>query len=273
MKLILTLFLFAPLPLFSQPNGEFQKKEIDTLLAQSKQTQALPLMKAYVSKPDTSTYYARVKIRIAFIYDQVVDSVDQARKWFRAVMKDPYIDDKKQDFWLGGWEMFGNYKYVSCYSIGVSYYKEGNYDEALRYYKLALDSFPYYSTSGSDINYHKTRVINNIADLYSKKNDLTSAFAYLLPFFNDATIYSERSRNKAARIIKEHNLKKAYLDLISKDFTSLIDNKTIVMKLEDKKIILDNFKQKKLKKEEIEALAKFYWQAIRHIDIIEELSK
>jgi len=229
-------------------------------------------MENLVTRKDTIEGYARYKTRIGMVYHSL-DSLERARKWYLSVMYDPLINDNVEDFWLGDWEVRGNYKHVSCYQMAVSYYEEGSYDKSIAYYVLALDSFPYFHFSGSDINKNRVRICNNIADLYSKKGDLTKAFTYLIPFFNDYTIYSERARNKAARIIKEHNLQEYYLSSLTKDYLALIDNETITLNLNGTKILLKDLKGQNKSKNEIEEEAKYFWTLLNHSDIINELEK
>ena len=188
-------------------------------------------------------------------------------------MSDSLIVDNVEDFWLGGSEVRGNYKHVSCYQMAISYYKEGNFDKSIEYYKQSLDVFPYCHFSGSDINKSRVKICNNIADLYSRKGDLTKAFSYLMPFFIDHRIYSERARKKAARIIKEHSLQAHYLSILSKDYTALIDNGTITLTLGGTKILLKDLNGKNISKNEIEEEAKYFWELLNDSDIIEELKK
>jgi tetratricopeptide (TPR) repeat protein len=205
--------------LFGQNKTDSLKLEIDTLFKQNRPLEALAIMEGLISQKDTIIGYARYKTRIGLIY-QSLDSTDRARLWYLDVMNDPLISDTVEDYWLGEWEVRGNYKHVSCYQIAVSYYKQEDYNNSIKYYQLALDSFPYYHFSGSDINKNRVKISNNIADLYIKQGDLTKAFSYLIPFFGDPTIYSDRAGNKAARIIRENGLKEDFLALMKKITTN-----------------------------------------------------
>ena len=229
-------------------------------------------MEDLVSRKDTIQNYAQYKTRLGLIY-QSIDSIDRARKWYLSVMNDPLIADSVEDYWLGDWEVRGNYKHVSCYQTAVTYYKENNYDRAIKYYKLAMDTFPYYHFSGSDINKTRVRISNNIADLYSKKGDLSAAFSYLLPFFNNYIIYSNRARNKFARIIKEHKLQEYFLALMTKDYNAIIENELIVMSLGEQRIVIKDLTGLNKSEMDIEEEAKYYWQLISKSDIMNEFNE
>ncbi|MCB0381508.1 MAG: hypothetical protein KDD24_09645, partial [Flavobacteriales bacterium] len=202
MRLITTTILVLTINVvLAQTDVENLKQDVDNLLQQDKPLEALAIMEGLVNRQDTISGYGRYKTRIGLIY-QSLDSIEQARKWYLSVMNDSLITDSVEDFWLGDWEVRGNYKHVSCYQIAVSYYKENDFNKSIEFYKLALDSFPYYHFSGSDINKNRVRICNNIADLYSKQGDLTTAFSYLLPFFFFFIIYSNLPRYKTSLIFK-----------------------------------------------------------------------
>lgn len=206
MRILATFILtFATLVFFGQTEVESLKQQADNLFKNERPLEALAIMEKLVTRKDTIEDYARFKTRIGLVY-QSLDSIGKAREWFLSVMYDSLIVDNVEDFWLGDSEVRGNYKHVSCFQMAISYYKEGNFEESIEYYKQSLDVFPYCHFSGSDINKSRVKICNNIADLYSRKGDLTKAFSYLMPFFIDHRIYSERARKKAARIIKEHGL-------------------------------------------------------------------
>jgi len=235
------------------------RQEVDTLLKQDRPLEALTIMESLVSREDTIEGYARYKTRIGFLYHSL-DSIDKARQWYHSVLNDSMIVDSVEDYWLGEWEVRGNYKHVSCHNIAASYYKEKDYDKAIEYYKLALDTFPYYHFSGSDINKNKVKISNNIADVYSKKGDLTQAFSYLLPFFLNGVVYSERATNKAMRILKEHNLQDQFINLMTKDHKALIDKDRIVLKLGEKEIVLEDLTGQNNTETSLEMTALMHWE-------------
>lgn len=272
MKLHFSIIIlnFIAQSLFGQSDVEKLIIQADSLFGVERPMEALAIMEGLVTRQEPIDGYSRLKTQIGITYYNI-DSVEKARKWFLNVIRDPLINDDIDDFWLGNMEVKGNYKHVSCYNMALSYYKEGDYEESIKYYKLALDSFPYYHFSGSDINKSKVKICRNIADLYSKKGDLTSAFFYLSPFFNDFTIYSERARNKFAQIIKEHQLTYYYLEILKKDYTILIENETILLNLNGTKIILKEMTGKSNSKNKIDEEAKYYWRLINNQDIISEL--
>ena len=273
MKTLITIILIlATQSLFGQSHVEKLKNQADSLFKQDKPLEALSIMEELVLQKDTINGYARYKTRIGMKY-MSLDSIEKARKWFLSVMYDPLIEDNVEDYWLKNGEARGNYKHVSCYLLAISFYKEGNYDKAIDYYKQSLDTFPYYHFSGSDMNKSNVNICNNIADLYSKKGDLNTAFSYLIPFFGSYVVYSDLARNKAARIIKEHHLQEYYLTLLTKDYTVLIENETILLKLNGTKILLVNFIGQNKTKNEIEEQAKYFWDLINHTDIISELKE
>lgn len=273
MRLLKTIILtLTTTVLLAQTDVDNLKQEVDTLFKQERPLEALAIMEKLVSRKDTITGYSRYKTRIGLVYNSL-DSIEQARKWYLSVMSDPLITDSVEDYWLGDWEVRGNYKHLSCYQMAVSYYKEDDYDKSITYYKLALDSFPYYHFSGSDINKNKVRICNNIADLYSKKGNLTAAFSYLLPFFDNFTVYSDLARKKAARIIKAHNLQEHFLILMSKNHNAIIDNETIVLNLGEQKILLKDLTGQNKTKRDIEEEAKFYWTLISMSDMMDEFNE
>lgn len=273
MRILITILLtLTTTVMLAQTDVDRLKQEVDTLFKQKRPLEALSIMEDLVSQKDTIEGYARYKTRIGLIY-QSLDSIEQARKWYLSVMGDPLITDSVEDYWLGEWEVKGNYKHVSCYQMAVSYYEEGDYDNAIKYYKLALDTYPYFHFSGSDINKNRVRICNNIADLYSKKGNLTTAFSYLLPFFNNYIVYSDRARNKAARIIKEHNLQEHLLTLMNKDYNALIDNEIIALTLGEQKIVLKDLSGQNKTKTEIEEEAKYYWSLISMSDMMDEFNE
>jgi tetratricopeptide (TPR) repeat protein len=271
MKLIqIIFFTLVANSVFAQKDITHLMNQVDTLFKQEKPFEALAIMKLIVNQKDTANGYARYKTRIGLIYDSL-DSISEARKWFLSVMNDSLIDDSVEDFWLGEWEVRGNYKHFSCYQMAISYYKQNDFDSSIKYYKMALDTYPYYHFSGSDINKNKVTISKNIADLYSKKGDLTSAFSFLLPFFNDFTIYSDRAEYKAAYILKEHNLEQEFIELMEGESEALIEKERIVIKLAQYEIVLNDMTGMNKSTNEIEESANFFWLLIMNSKIIEEL--
>ncbi len=270
-KFIFLVSIFSTNLFYSQVNIKTVRNEINTLFEQKKDYLAIKLMEKLILEHDTIKDYASIKTRIGIAF-QSIDSIESSRKWYLSVINDTLISDSKEDYWLGEMETRGNYKHISCYNMALSYYEEGNYEKSIEYYKLALNKFQYYHFSGSDINKNKVTISKNIADLYSKKGDLTTAFSYLLPFFENSIVYSNRAINKSARILKEHNLEKDFFELMNKDFNSIIENEKIVLNLSNKKIILIDFTSQGLSKDYINEKAKYFWNNVL-VRIKEEIQK
>ena len=273
MKLLITLLLsMVSTVLFAQADVDQLKQKVDTLFEQEKPLEALAIMEELVHRKDTIPGYARYKTKIGLTYYSL-DSLTLARKWFKDVMYDTLIADSVEDYWLGKWEVCGNYKHISCYNTAVSYYKEGDYNRSIQYYKLSIDSFPYYHFSGSDFNKNKVRIYRNIADLYAQQGDLTQAFSYLMPFFEGHVIYSDRAVDKAAKILKDNDLHIPFLMVMKKDYKALIQDGKIALVLSDQRLLLDDMEGKGASEANLNASAKHYWQLLQKSDIIESLNR
>lgn len=262
----------------SQNQVEEIKNEIHSLFEQGEKLKAIKLMEKLVSLPnkDTISDYSYYKVKIGILYNSI-DSFKLSKKWYKAVLLDTLIKDNVQAYWLGEWENRGNYKHVASNNLGVTYFKEGNFNQSLKYYKLSLDSFPYHSTSGTSINKVRLRVSRSIVDVYSKKGKVDSAFLYILPYIKDAMFITEsRSNmlNKTVEVLKENNLDSAFLEFTSNKANrlKLVSGRKHVLKLDTFRIEFKDYTSTDHSKKNIEIETELTWHNIL-LAIREELLK
>lgn len=279
MRSLLSILLFLlSLQISSQNDVGLLKNEIDTLLSKKETLKAIQKIEKLVNLPnkDTISNYSLYKVKIAILYNSI-DSIEQSKNWYKAILKDTLIKDNVKSFWLGGWENKGNFKHLASNNLGVTYFKEGNLSQSIKYYKLSLDSFPYYNISGTSINKVNQRISRSIVDVYSKLGKVDSAFLYLLPYIKDAMFITEsRSNmlNKTAEVLQENNLDSTFLAFTEdkSNKLKLVSGRKHILQLDTFQIEFKDYTSTNHTKADIELETELTWHNIL-LAIREELLK
>ena len=125
-------------------------------------------------------YYDQSIYNLAYAYNEVTDSLEQAIFWYEKIRGSKVKDNKK----VGGrgiFEPYANYKHYSTFNIANIEYHRGNYEKALDYYRQCLTKFPYYNESGTDLRVNKNRLTIFIVDCLKELKKYDEALATIIP--------------------------------------------------------------------------------------------
>lgn len=176
----------------------------------------------------TFKYHDQSVYNLAYTYNGVADSLDQAVFWYEKVRSSKVKDDKR----VGGrgvFEPYSNYKHYSTFNIANIEYNRGNFEKALDYYRQCLTKYPYYNESGTDLRMNKNRITIFIVDCLKGLKKYDEALASIIPEALDS--YGSSNYNSVV---------KSAMTLIEKNF----DKKQIATELE---AAFKTIKQKKNK--------------------------
>jgi len=176
----------------------------------------------------TFKYHDQAVYNLAYTYNEIADSLDQAIFWYEKVRTSNVKDDER----VGGrgiFEPYSNYKHYSTFNIANIEYNRGNYEKALDYYRQCLTKYPYYNESGTDLRINKNRLTVFIVDCLKGLKKYDEALATIIPEALD----SYGSSNYRSVV-------KSAIDLIEKNY----DKKLIATELEAS---LNTIKQNKNK--------------------------
>ena len=259
-KRLLTLILISiSLLSFGQKKMMQKAEKAFEYYENGEKLKAVEIFKELVKDYPNSEQYGRNLYNIPTIY-QELDSTDLAINWFLKVLVDKKLDDSKEDHSRGIFETNTNFKHYSALNIGVINYNNGNYKEALKYYKLADKTYPYYNTSGTDIKLNKIQLASNISDCYIKLERVDSAIVVLLPHaLTESPRANNYSTEKIFQILKENDKKNDFKKELEKGLADIKQIKGGIMikiyEIEirvypyfDEELTVDYFKQTDLYK-------------------------
>lgn len=153
-------------------------------------------------------YHDQSVYNLAYAYNKVADSLDQAVFWYEKVRASKVKDNER----VGGrgiFEPYSNYKHYSTFNIANIEYNRGNLEKALDYYRQCLTKYPYYNESGTDLRINKNRVTIFIVDCLKGLKKYDEALATIIPEALDS--YGSSNYNsvvKSAIVLIEKNFDK-----------------------------------------------------------------
>ncbi|MCF6350549.1 MAG: hypothetical protein L3J23_05900 [Flavobacteriaceae bacterium] len=187
------LTIFCQLSLFAQKELRLEKKAFKYYNSGDK-VEALNIFKELFVKFPNSNNYPITFFNIANCYSEI-DSTDLAIKWYKDILKSNIKDN--QEFYNFP-DTHTNIKHKSAIRTGNIYYNQGEIEQALKYYLLALNEYSYYSSSGTSKKKNDIRLKNYIVDCYKKTNRIDAAVILLLP---DALTKSPWNNNLVAEYL------------------------------------------------------------------------
>ncbi|OJJ17030.1 hypothetical protein BKI52_30400 [marine bacterium AO1-C] len=220
-NVVIILFVVISVSSFGQKKMMKKAKKAFIHYQKGRKYKALLIFKELVKDYPKSKQYGRNLYNIPTIY-QELDSAKMAIKWFKKVLDNKKLKDSEADYSRGILETHTNFKHYASTNIGVINYNRGNYNEALKYYKLAHEKYRYYNTSGTSLKLNKITLASNISDCYNKLNQIDSAIAILLPHaLTESPKAINYSSKKILRLVKKHQRKSSFKSELAKSIENL----------------------------------------------------
>lgn len=141
---------------------------------------AIKCFKEIVLNYKSFKYYDQSVYNLAYAYNEVADSLDQAVFWYEKIRASNVKDDER----VGGrgiFEPYSNYKHYSTFGIANIEYNRMNYEKALDYYRQCLTKYPYYNKSGTDLRINKNILTVFIVDCLKGVKKYDEALATIIP--------------------------------------------------------------------------------------------
>lgn len=180
-KAILILFISAwGFTAFGQDKADSLFTTAGQLYTKRDYIGAVNCFKEIVLNHKDFKYYDQSVYNLAYTYNEIPDSLDQALFWYEKVRASKVKDDER----VGGrgiFEPYANYKHYATFNIATIEYNRGNYEKALDYYRQCLTHYPYVNKSATDLRINKNRLTVFIVDCLKGLKKYGEALATIIP--------------------------------------------------------------------------------------------
>ncbi len=228
--LFTTFFIFSLIVVFDRTaKAQTDSLEIEYGLESNNldPTTAIPVIDSFLLKNPNTPRRAKIEYKLAELYAKG-NQVEKAKELYLKIIESKRNDTAQispDEMMEGDRAYMVNLRNYAAFNMAELYYAAKDYKTAIVYYKIGIYRFPFRHFSGSDINQHRVKEFQNLADAYAQSGQMDSALSVLLPFMFNPIVYSPRAVMKAAYLIM--------MDSTNHNWCSKFNTALATMKLTD----------------------------------------